>query len=215
MAESFAKECTPLKLKYDNCFNDWYANKSAPSWLLHSWLQILKRRGQQGWLCGAFHRVQKLCGSTLLYPLHTGGSWWGLGTLEETGVGETVGWGEGGWEWVWWLYTAAGAEVMTDVMGEGAIERLGKTLRGTAFWHWRGVSYIKNLNYDFLRLFTWIHIKVWYENTIKQSVIPEVWDYKLSTTRNVEVLAVNNERARYALPVLYAKRGTREASSSK
>ena len=30
MASSFAKECTPLKHKYDNCFNDWYANKYGP-----------------------------------------------------------------------------------------------------------------------------------------------------------------------------------------
>jgi len=31
MASSFAKECTELKHKYDNCFNDWYANKYFPS----------------------------------------------------------------------------------------------------------------------------------------------------------------------------------------
>ena len=34
MASSFAKECTPLKHKYDNCFNEWYANKYCLSLFL-------------------------------------------------------------------------------------------------------------------------------------------------------------------------------------
>jgi hypothetical protein len=43
---------------------------------------------------------------------------------------------------------------------EVAIERLVLTSRGMAFWHGRERDLLKNLYYDFVRLFTWIHVKV-------------------------------------------------------
>jgi len=48
MAESFASECTPLKQKYDNCFNDWYANKCAPARTLPVNSRFLKGEGSKG-----------------------------------------------------------------------------------------------------------------------------------------------------------------------